>query len=273
MKIFRDTELEKELEQVKDLKKVILESPMTQQIMAEKASEILKRRQKAAQKIELLKKQREELIPKLREAVQEKERKYLEIKTALAAANEEIQRARVALSRETTNFDTDIRLEEQTLLETYDSLIDKTITFFRERLDYLRSPGRISIDKRGSERNIFTETKKVVVESNEPAILSAVEYCMAGIKELEGMKMTPELNLQKIEQLKAGMPKIDIYSEFTGEKPFPKINTAPPRKSDSHWAYELSKLDEKFQKIMGRASNKQEKKFSNSGKNAAYERR
>jgi hypothetical protein len=52
---------------------------------------------------------------------------------------------------------------------------------------------------------------------------------MAAIKELEGMKLTPALDLQKIEALKKGIPPIDVYTEYTGEKPMPGSVDMPRR--------------------------------------------
>jgi hypothetical protein len=45
---------------------------------------------------------------------------------------------------------------------------------------------------------------------------------MAAIKELEEMKIIPAFDMEKVETLKKGIPPIDIYTEYTGERPVDK---------------------------------------------------
>ena len=127
------------------------------------------------------------------------------------------------------------------------------LVFLRDKLDYLRSPGRISNSKAGGERNIFTETVKLKEESNYPAIIKAINYCRACIDELEKMKMKPVLDLEKIEAIKKGIPDINVFTEFTDEKPLPGskgVNPLHRFKSDSEMDWTIGKLNEKFKKVM-----------------------
>jgi len=228
--------------------------PLMKQILAEKAAAILATRTEAAGKIEVLKKERDEVIPKRLADRDAKEEKFKRAKAALDTAGGEFQTARAALSGENQSFGSAIGRQEQILFETADPLIDEAITFFRGKLDYLRSPGRISSDRRGGESNVFTEKVTLKVESNVDAINSALQYCMAAIKALERMKLTPALDLQKIEEMKAAVPKIDVYTEYTGEKPYGfTIANVNPRlllPSDSQMEWEIGKLNEKFKKLM-----------------------
>jgi len=43
-------------------------------------------------------------------------------------------------------------------------------------------------------------------------------YCQAVIRELEEMRLNPELDLLRIETLKKNIPSIDIYQETIGER-------------------------------------------------------
>ncbi len=63
-------------------------------------------------------------------------------------------------------------------------------------------------------------TRTVKVDSNAQAVHEAIKYCQGAITSLEKMKLTPELDLPGIEALKVGIPRIDIYTEVTWEKPF-----------------------------------------------------
>jgi Skp family chaperone for outer membrane proteins len=193
--------------------------PMMKGIMAERAAEVLAKRQEAAGKIEALRKDRDEVIPKLQADLKTKETKYLKVKAALDAAQNELQTAKAALWREDHLFNHAIGKCEAVLFETADPRIDEAIEHFRNTLDELRKPGKISRDNRGSELNIYTMSKVVTTETNVGAIHSALAYCQAAIKELEKMKLCPAVDLEKITELKSRIPSIDVYQEFTGEKP------------------------------------------------------
>jgi hypothetical protein len=246
----------KKEEELAELLTIAEGHPMMKAILAEKTAEVLAKRTEAAGKIEAMKKEREEVIPKLIEARDVKEAKYKEAKAALDAAGVEYQTARVAVSSRSQAFDSSIGQQEVIIFGSADARIDEAITFFRGKLDWLRAPGRISIDHRGGENNPFTEKTTLKVESNRPAILAALQYCMAAIKELEQMKLTPALNLQKIDGMKTALPKIDVYTEFTGEKPYGfTIANVNPRlllPSDSQMDWEIGKLKEKVKKVLGR---------------------
>ena len=125
-------------------------------------------------------------------------------------------------------------------------MIDEATLYFRDKLDFFRAPGRISRNAVGSERNIFTWKKTVKEESNAQAINDAMRYCQAAITELENMKLAPAVDAERIAGLKAGIPKIDVYTEYTGEKPLPRVNTV----SRTDWS--IGRLNEKFKELMGR---------------------
>lgn len=197
--------------------------PLMKQILAEKAAAILATRTEAAGKIEVLKKERDEVIQKLQADRDGNEERFKKAKAALDAAGGEYQTARVALSSGSQSFDYAINRQEQILFESADPAIDEAILFFMEKLDWLRAPGRISIDRTGAERNIFTEKIATKVESNYDAINAAMRYCQYAIKELERMKLTPALDAEKIERMKADIPDIGVFSESTGERPMPGV--------------------------------------------------
>jgi hypothetical protein len=113
-------------------------------------------------------------------------------------------------------------------------------------LDHLRAPGRISRNPVGAERNIFTERITVKVENNVAAIKSAMAYCQAAILELEKMKLLPAMDAERIAALKTNIPKIDVYTEYTGEKPLPRVNPV------SRMDWSIGRLNEKFKELMGR---------------------
>jgi Skp family chaperone for outer membrane proteins len=208
----------KKLEKLIELQKMIEGSPLIQQIETEKAAAILARRKEAAGKIEVLKKEQEETILRLQAELEAKEAKYKNAKTALDAAAGEFQAARSARSSESQSFDTAISRQEQILIETADPVIDEAISFFIEKLDFLRSPGRINRTACGSEKNLILWNKNVKEETNVAAVHSAILYCQSAIKNLQALKLSPEFHIKKIEELKTAIPSIDEYQEVTVEK-------------------------------------------------------
>jgi hypothetical protein len=223
------------------------------QIKEEETAATLAKRKEAAGRIEELKKERDETLMRLRAERDESEEKATLAKAALDAATSARNEAARKLSAAGFQFDNAIRLEELTLNETAAPEIDKAITFFRERLDFLRKPGRISTTNAGAELNLVGWKKNVRVQTNNPAIKQALAYCLGAIAQLEGMKLNPELDADTIDQLRAELPSIEVYTEFQGEKP---LERAPgPRDglpSDDEMAWRFGTLMEKAGKLLRR---------------------
>jgi uncharacterized protein with PIN domain len=112
----------KEAEKLKELLKKADGHPMMKAILAEEAAEVLAKRQEAAGKIEVLKKEQEKVIPRLQADIEAKEVAYLKAKAALDADLGELQSARATLSSEGQSFDTAIRQQETILFERSPSL-------------------------------------------------------------------------------------------------------------------------------------------------------
>jgi hypothetical protein len=244
----------KKEEKLDALLKEAEDSPIVKKLREDKAVQTLATRRETAGRIEALKNEQAATIPKLRDALAAKKADHAAAKAALDGLAEDCRAATLALMTETQFFDTALRGCEASLLETADPAITEAITIFRDRLDFLRKPGRISRNAVGVERNIFTWKKSVKEESNVEAINSAMAYCRAALAELESMKLAPALDAERIAELKAAHPRIDRYTEYSVEKPMEKINTDPRSrlKSDSQMDWEIGKLNEKFKKLMGR---------------------
>jgi hypothetical protein len=227
--------------------------PATTKYREDKAAEILATRLETAGRIAALRNEESAVLPKLKADLEEKEAVHAAAKSVLEGAAVKVQVAALALRQARVTFGTAIGNCEASLFESADPEIDAAILFFRDKLDFLRTPGRISRNAVGAVRNIFTEKKTVKEENNVPAINSAMNYCRAAITALEQMKLLPAMDTEKIAALKAGIPKIDVYTEYTGEKPLPRD---PPteiekiRMDDAAGTsdYLLKKLHEKIDK-------------------------
>jgi len=214
---------EKEAEKLSELLEKANAHPTMKAILAEEAAEVLRTRIEAAGKIEDLKKERDEIIPKLQADLAGKEAKYKKAKTALDGASDEAKKAKVAVLNKSHIFESAINKQRKILIESAEPEIDEGILFFQKKLSFLRSPGRISRNSIGAERNLFTWKRTTKQETNLAAVNGALAYCQTTIKGLEAMKLWPALDMEKIEEMKAGIPSIDEYQEFIGEKPLPKL--------------------------------------------------
>jgi hypothetical protein len=170
---------------------------------------------------QVIEKERAEALPKLQDEVDAKEKNFLKAKAAMEEAGRSLQVAKAALSIENNNYGYSI-----------------------SRLEWLRSPGRISHTSMGSERNVFNETVTVKEETNNPAISDALQFCRDAIQPLD---------LEKIEAMKKAIPSIDVYTENTGERP---MEGSKGRSFDSyfptasHTDYVVGKLKEAADKLL-----------------------
>ena len=249
MKIISESE-----KKVEEILKEIEDHPLSRKFKEEKAAEIFKKRMEAAEKVEAIRKEQAETIPKLQKDLAQSETKFNRAKAAMDAAGVAFNKARAELSSRSLQFENAIGRQREILYSSADSKIDEAIQFFNKKLDYLRSPGRISSQKMGALHNIFTMTKATKEESNLAAVNSAMLFCQSAIRALQEMKLEPVLNTEKIEKMKAAIPPIDVYSEFQGEKPLEKVNADPfsVLPTDSQMEWEKNKLLEKAKKILKR---------------------
>lgn len=228
-------------------------------IHKEQSSETLAIRKAAAGKVAVLNKERDELIAKLQMNLAEKEENCKKLRAALDIATDEWENTKAAVSSESRQFDNEIRYHETVLIKTADRYINETITFFRDKIAYYRTPAQMSFHK------LFPE--KVESEGNYKVINPALQYCLAAIKELERMKLTPALDIQKIEKMKKAIPKIDVYIEVNGVGLSPELNGVNPTnllesedrnvlnpknllESESQMDWEIEILNERLKKIM-----------------------
>ena len=210
--------LQLEAEKLERLAAEIERNPLTRQFREKEQAETLAKRKAAAARLAELDREAAERIPALIEDVAEKEAELKGheqtgnvIRAALLASRQVLNRARL-------DYDSGRHIATAELLENYDPRIDEASEFFRKRLDFLRTPGRISENRVSGGFNLFTWKRSTTVETNVNAVNAALSYCQAAVRTLEGMRLEPELDLEKIETLKANIPKVDIYQEVTGEK-------------------------------------------------------
>ena len=227
--------------------------PMMKQIMKEEAAKVLQVRQEAAGRIGAMQQEAERVIPGLLADLGELEQELTRHNEAKKDILKRLSTARVKLAEARGDLDRERSAAENILLSNYDGTIDTAIQWFRDKHDGLMmKKADHSTYKTGSD--IFTMSKKFVTYSNAPSIVAALTYTRVSIQILEAMKLVPEIDLEKIETLKAGIPDIATLTEITREKPLPRINTDPRSllPSDSEMDWKFGKLMEKAKKILGK---------------------
>lgn|GEM_PF-2919050 len=226
--------------------------PMMKAIMAEREEEILQTRKEAAERIEGLREEASRVLPELqseedraREAVaaHDEQRKMLLAKVAAASTARTKERLRI--ERETA-------VAEAVLLGNYPEQIVEAIQFFRDMHEKLLVK---TIDKstHAGGTNPFTMTREMFISSNVESIRACLRYCLTSIAILEGMRLEPELDLDRIETLKRGIPDIGEMTEFQRDKPLPPASVDPlrllPSAEQENWR--LARLTERFKRLMG----------------------
>jgi hypothetical protein len=246
---------QKEIERLKKLADELEKNPITIKQRAEAKAEIAAKRKKAAARIADL---RLDL-----EATRIIQKDIDNLKFELAVIDNEREKImtdiagkRYFIMTETSGIDSDIRQAENILLQTYDPAIDEAITFFRERRENLLVKN-INRQERHGATDIFTEKKEIVVFSNVNGIKEALAYCRAAIDELEGMKLTPDADAERIEALRKGIPDADELREITWQKnmsnddsPGPGLISAMREATANHIDYLIEKVNEKAQKLL-----------------------
>jgi hypothetical protein len=244
----------KKEEKLSELLKEAEGHPMMKAILAEKAAVVLGERLLVAAKLREATEEAEKVIPERQQEVDALVAALAEYDKGRSVILDKLLVAKVELTKARQSLDWEWSHAEAALLSNYDPRIDETITFFRDRFEGLLVKA-INNQTRTGGTNLFTETKEIFTYSNAPAIKNAMTYCRAAINELERMKLTPDLDAERVEALRKGIPDADELTEAAGEKPLPGsrgINPLHLLKSDDQLDWEMGKIAEKFKKVMGR---------------------
>ena len=195
--------------------------PLVAKIRAEKESERLAQRRKLAEELAQVAEAITAGWPEEQAeaaALQTERRDLEEAARALGlkinSLTIKIQNARQALVRRRG-------LLQGELMDTAVPEIEEAIDFFLEKSDYLRRDERIDTSPGASARNLAGWTKTVSSRSNYEAVCSALAYCRRAIEKLQYWKLLADC--PDIEALKAGIPDIQTFTEYSGERPMPKM--------------------------------------------------
>jgi len=206
-------------EQVSELQETIAEleqSPAIQAFKQEKEAIRLAQRKETAARLQEL--ETELTTAAHSDALGELESELKDLDARRKRVANELNKGRVALKYRTFSLEARIAKARSELFESCDKQIIEAIQFFNDQIDTLRKGETASTRRMGGERNLFSEKKISRIENNQPAILSALKYCQRALQELELMKLSPEADTGRIEELKAAIPSTDTFTAFEIEK-------------------------------------------------------
>lgn len=199
------------------------ENPMVIETRLLKEKERREQRQAATKKIAELEKDKAEQCGQLQGELKEKQANYERLKAECDASKNEVFQVKARLLGISTSLDNKISRERAILWETADNTIDKAVEFFQERIKYFSEPGRISKQAYRTGTDLFSMGKKTQARTNYPAITEALTYCRKALRELDALKLSAENPAARIEALKVGIPKVDSFTTYDGEKPLPRL--------------------------------------------------
>jgi hypothetical protein len=216
---------QEEIQELRELTEKLENSPAFKAMEAEAAAKLVKKRHLLVKKLETLNQDAlalvsshnvDELILKL-DAVE------IERKSLVGQLSE----ARGQLRQEKAGIKAQIEVKTEFLIRTCDPALDMAIDYFREKLDFLRQDGRISTQRFSfPERKLFSGKIKNTIQSNFESVSLAMKYCQKAIETLELWKLDAELDLARLEKLKAEIPSVDTFLETDCERPIPGIREA-----------------------------------------------
>ena len=208
--------MEKE-ERLSELLKEAESHPMMKAILTEKAAAVLGERLLAAAKLRAATEEAEKVIPERQQEVDALVAELTEYDKGRSVILDRLTAARVELAKERQRLDRERSHAEEVLLSNYDPRIDETVAFFRDRI-YALMAKKAASQTHKTGTNPFTEKKQLTIYSNADAIRDALMYCRDAIKELEETKLKPDLDVERIEALKKGIPDADELREYVGDK-------------------------------------------------------
>jgi hypothetical protein len=205
--------MNKEMLEVKNALERLDRHPWTQKIREEENLKILEERLLASAKIRSLTEEAERVIPERQAEVDGLVGDLAKYDEGRKVILDKLTTAWIKLAEAKGDLNRERSAAEAALLGNYDPKIDETILFFRDTHEALLGK---AINKQNREGEVFVnEKKEMTTYTNAPGIRDALAYCRAAIGELEKMKLTPALDLERIENLKKGMPDADALTEYT----------------------------------------------------------
>ena len=192
--------------------------PITKQIEKEERERVNQERKEAAAR-------RDKLLKELSKvAIEDKE--TAGIRTELRQSEETVKilkerlAARVADRRSKVfTLEHKAGVEAAFLAETADPGLDLAVKFFRDKFESYRRPGALNSDVAVDNRlNVVNLTYDITRRSNSPAIKAAMDYCRAAIEKLEALKLLPVFDQAAVDDLKAGIPSIEVFTESSRKK-------------------------------------------------------
>jgi len=193
--------------------------PLTIAVLRDERAKINKQRTAAKKEIDRLQREGACVIPGMEKELETAKQEY---EAARRHAQEVLDKCRDIsnkLNSTKLSYERQIKDHEAFLRKSYDAEIDEAVMFFRNELERLRLPGTLSISTfKNSQMNPLNFKQELAQSSNSEAVEAAIAYCREALDELEAMKLSPETDIKRIEELRVNVPRSDVftYREFYG---------------------------------------------------------
>jgi hypothetical protein len=243
---------DEKLQKIEELTKELEDSPAVRMFRQEREAERLKQRKATAESIRELQAERESLSA-MREEVSALEAKVKAKDIERLNLLNEFAKKKSTYTGKSQGLESRIGRLRGELTESCDPKLLQAIEFFRTKLEFLRTPGRISSQRLEGKRNLFTEKVHGKVESNMNAVHRALRYCQEAIRSLEAEKLRPECDEGVIEALKEGIPDTSVYEVAETEHVLPGSRVPGASEllpSESQLNWEMGKIMEKAKKLL-----------------------
>ena len=205
-------------QKAKELLESLESHPMAQEIRQKKAAEVLEQRRAWSLEIQVLESEKAEKLYELSGMRAEMEERMRIAKVCLEDAERKVSLAYHEEQAFAHKAGIALQHLRGELHESADPRIDEGIQFFRDEHGRLRS---VTPAKYGHSEglDLVRLEKKVTIGSTYPAIVRRMEHCRQAIQALEDQKMMVEYDPAIFDRLKAGLPALDEYTEFSGSRP------------------------------------------------------
>lgn len=187
--------------------------PLTLAVLRDERTKINKQRTAAKNEIDRLRREGAGVIPGMEKELETAKKEY---EAAILNAEAVLDKCR-ELSRKLysmkLSIEGQINDHEAFLRKSCDAEIDEAVMFFQNELERLRLPGTLSISAiKKNQKNPLNYKQEIDISSNLKAVEAATAYCREALDELEAMKLLPELDIKRIEELRKNVPRSDVFT-------------------------------------------------------------
>lgn len=197
----------------------IEQSDFYQELIRKEQAELLEKRKAAAEALASIDKDTETRVRGIIKAIAEAGKVAAEIEKEAQEARSRVDALRAERNGAAAKAEREKRGHHDFLLETASPVIDTAIAWFNDKFDELRGGTAIQQRHRGKFDMLHMQ-RQITTVSNHKARVAALRYCRRAIETLQGMKLKPEPDNERLKRLAVELPDPNnFFDEFESRKP------------------------------------------------------